>query len=415
MKLDEVEPMNRARILWIGDACVATGHARITHAVCDVLSREHDVTVLGVSYNNEPHTYPYHIFAAGTDPWGIGRVRELVDRVKPDLVFVLADPWNIPAYTEHITDPNIPVIGIVGVDGYNCRGTMLNSLSHAVFWTKFGRTEALRGGYTGPASVIPLGVDRTIYCPKDRLRVRDEEKVTHVLADFGCPRDSFIVGVVAKNQVRKRLDLTIRYFAKWIQSENIRDAFLWLHLLPTHDNAYDVMQLAQYYGVADRLFAPNYDRFGTTDQHLARIYSMCDIGLTTTQGEGFGLTVFEMMACRIPVIVPAWSALQELTYDAALQVPCYETAATLNCINTIGGIPDGQETITKLNRLYRNRDEREKWAEAGYALASEPRFSWPVIAQQYMDLVSRAMRVHGRQLQPAMAVTNVTDAGATSR
>ena len=39
-------------------------------------------------------------------------------------------------------------------------------------------------------------------------------------------RDGFVVGVVGRNQHRKRLDLAIAYFAEWVQTRRIADAYL---------------------------------------------------------------------------------------------------------------------------------------------------------------------------------------------
>jgi D-inositol-3-phosphate glycosyltransferase len=162
------------RLLWIGDAGCETGFARSTHKILETVYREWDVHVLGINYRGDPHDYPYPIYMAQRYPgdlFGIRRLQEMLQKVKPDLIVVQNDPWNFPSYMKRLGET--PVVGIVAVDGKNCRGRSLNGLKHAIFWTDFGEKEAKRGGYVGTSSVIPLGVDTEIYYPAiGRLLVR---------------------------------------------------------------------------------------------------------------------------------------------------------------------------------------------------------------------------------------------------
>lgn len=46
-------------------------------------------------------------------------------------------------------------------------------------------------------------------------------------------------------------------------------------------------------------------------EQLAALYRRCDVMVHPTQGEGFGLTMMEGMACGLPVIAPWWSAQRD--------------------------------------------------------------------------------------------------------
>ena len=196
--------MKDRKLLWIGDAAVASGFARCTHHVLSSMSLEWDIHILGLNYKGDPHEYPYHIYPCwpGGDPFGLGRVKEMIEKIGPDVIIIQNDPWNIPAYLDRIE--NIPVIASMPVDGLNCQGRKLNKLTHAIFWTNFGLNEARFGGYSGEASVIPLGVDINLY-----------QRVPQARQKIGLPEDilkGFVVGNVNRNQPRKRLDLSIQYF-----------------------------------------------------------------------------------------------------------------------------------------------------------------------------------------------------------
>ena len=369
------------RLLWIGDAVVSTGFAKCTHQILNVVRQDWDVHVLGMNYFGDPHQYPYPIFPCVRgkqgDAFGLSRIPQLVDTVRPELIVVQNDPWNFPPYLK--AAGNVPVVGIVAVDGKNCRGEGLNGLHHAIFWTDFGAKEAALGGYRGTSSVIPLGVDLGLFKPIDQQEARQA---------MGLPKkqsNGFIVGNINRNQPRKRLDLTIQYFCEWVKTYRVDDAYLYLHIAPTADAGYDASQLMRYYGLTSRLIIAEPDAgFGIDEGMLPYVYNSFDVQVTTTQGEGFGLTTLEGMACGVPQILPDWSALGDLFSDSADMVPCSITACTPNMINAIGGIADKDAFIGSLNRLYKNPLFRNQRSAQVMKKAGESQFNWRNIGLQYL-------------------------------
>jgi len=397
------------KLLWIGDAACPSGFARATHEILGTLSKHYDVTVLGLNYNGDPHPYPYPIYACfpGGDTLGIGRIVWLADRVKPDVIVIQNDGWHIPFYMQALAESkrhsHVPVVAAVAVDAKNFNGAWLKGISLAIFWTQFALDEARLGGYTGPARVISLGVD-PFYLPGDRRQARLARKLDQIL-------DTFIVGNVNRNQTRKRWDLTIRYFAEWVydgmpldqrtmdnpktgtrSNKAINDAWLYLHTAPTGDEGVDVVALARYYGIGDRLALMTPDTFyGITEEQMRDTYRSFDVQMTTTQGEGFGLTTFEGMACGVPQIVPDWSALGELCNGAVRLVPCTSTALNAVHSGTIGGVADEAAFVAALDDLYRNQMARRSYAARGMARAREARFRWPVIGQAWLGALGQVL------------------------
>lgn len=375
-------------ILWVGDAACASGFARATHKTLDLgFVPNWDIYVLGLNHLGDPHDYPYKIYPAypGGDMFGVGRIKSLVKKHQPNVVVIQNDPWNFGEYLDELEGlrDTMTVLGAVAVDGQNCNTKDLNRLDGCVFWTQFALDEARACGYDKPAAVIPLGVDTDIYKPMDRLECRK---------DIGLPEqthEAFILGNVNRNQPRKHLDLTVRYFCEWVKSRSIEDAFLYLHVAPTGDRGWNMKQLMGYYGVKGRLILvqPHIGQ-GISEQDLAKTYNCFDAMMSTTQGEGFGLTTLEGMACRIPQVVPDWSALGDWARDGAILVPCGTKLVTPNNINVIGAIPNETETLEALDNLYQHRTFREDVAEQGYQLSQRSRFSWPVIAAEFEKFVT---------------------------
>lgn len=382
----------RPRLLWVGDAVVSSGFARCTHKTLDAFRDTWEVAVLGLNYNGDPHPYPYQIFPCwpGGDAAGLNRLPTFIESMKPDVVVVQNDPWNIGGYRKAIP-LNVPMVGAIAVDGKNCRGNELNGLDLAIFWTRFALDEARAGGFTGAGAVVPLGVDLDVYKPMDRDAARASLFKPGLL-----PPNAFLVGNVNRNQPRKRLDLTIAYFAEWVKTCKVDDAYLFLHVAPTMDVGFDIKQLVEYYLPSEkhgkRVIHHVPEMYhGVTEQVMALIYNAIDVGATTTQGEGWWLPGMELLACAKAVIAPRWSALAEWPEDAMYLVPCTTTIATADNINSIGGVPDREATIEALDRFYRDPELRAEYGRRGRALVERPCYRWSAVGAAFKSAVEQRL------------------------
>ena len=367
----------KRKLLWIGDHCCSTGFARASHETLAILKRYWDISVIGMNYWGDPHPFPYPIYPAfrNGDAWGVKKLEQLRDIIRPDVIVVQNDPWNVLAYIEKAG--SIPVVATMPVDGKNCRGNELNKLTHAIFWTEFGLNEARAGGYTGPASIVPLGVNL------DTFKVLDK---TEARRKVGLPDhtiEAFIAGNVNRNQQRKRLDLTIKFFCEWAKDYKIDDAYLFLYCAQT-ETGWDLRQLMRYYDLPGRLILVEPDNLmGFTEESLVQVYNCFDVQLTTTQGEGWGLPTLEGMACGVPQIVPNWAALGEWCTQGSIRVPCSATSATPNRVNAIGAVPDQKEFTIALDTLYHLPRARQNLAYGATMLASKSCFRWHEIGEAF--------------------------------
>jgi glycosyltransferase involved in cell wall biosynthesis len=360
----------------------------------DVLRRSWDVVALGLNYNGDPHRWPYPIFPTGPDGFGLERLPAMVDGAKPDLIVIQNDPWNFPEYFNRLGERlnDIPVVGAVAVDGLNCRGEGMNPLSHAIFWTQFGFDQARIGGFTRPATVIPLGVDLDIYRPMDKMEARRELVLPKL------PDDAFIVTFVGRNQPRKRLDLLIDYFASWVKTKGRENAWLYLHVAPTGDKGYGISNLMHYhlplaqYGRRLLWLSPEVYH-GASEEWMRLTYCASDVGVTCSQNEGFNLPMIESMACGIPQVAPDWAAHSSTGWpgEALRKVDCTTFAATIGGANAIGGIPDKDDFIRALDHLYTLPNLRETLRERGLAKVAEPQFRWENIGLAWAKVLDGVM------------------------
>lgn len=360
-------------ILWLGDAVVKTGFSRCTHAVCDHLhSLGWNVHVLGINYYGDPHKYSYKIYPCyqpvdgGHDKFGVTRLPLLIDRIKPDIVVILQDPWNINGYFQELEEweelkrragvevsSRPKIISWLAVDSKNQHSEHLNKLDHIIVWTEFAVEEIKRGGYEKGISIVPLGVDTDIFRPIPKSEARQRTCA-------GVVKDTdFVVGFVGRNQVRKRLDLLIQYYAEWRSQYKITDSWLYLHVAPTGERGYDVRSLIRYYGLTGSVLM-NEPSVGQGEPELLMpyVYSAFDVFMSASQAEGWNLPALEAMACGTPCILADWAGHDWAKGGSALLIPCTSTAMTApqnGRLHTIGGIMDKENAIDVLHSLYTKR------------------------------------------------------------
>ena len=401
------------RVLWIGDACCSTGFSRCTHAACDALhTAGHEVIVLGVNFYGRPglsSPYPYTIEPAhepldgGRDIFGFNRWTVLLDRFAPDAVVILTDGWSVPGYFQFLDIenksrenekrepiPEPPVIGWIAADAANQKGEDLERLAHVVTWTEFARREYVAGGYDGTTSVVGLGVDGNLFRPVDRAVARQK-----ALGD-DLPENAFVVGVVGRNQTRKRLDLTVEYFAAWLRESGIEDAYLYLHVAPTGERGCDIESLVNFYGLGTDdaggqgrvILSQPHVGVGIAEESMRDLYGCFDLYWTTSMGEGFGLPALEAMACGVPCLLPNSSAFEEWPGEAAAGVDC-TASALVGPLDmhpyTIGSIPDKDGSVKALDWLYRNKSARDRLSKAGLEVAA--RLTWKASGEALVEII----------------------------
>ena len=397
------------RILIIGDAVAPTGFARVIRSIFTPLQNDFELHQLATRYDGRPHDYSWQLIPAanGKSIYGYDQIAPLVDRIKPHIVFLLYDiPFQIP-YLEHLRAashrPKIVMYSPVEA-GPIAPEIMqrLQGVSRYVLFTEYGQQEiadslsrvrAEHPRFQFPElQVIPHGVDTDRFYPLGDNQSDDGEIPERRLAarramkfDDAEHLESFIVLNANRNMPRKRIDLTMQGFAQFARdkSANVK---LYLHMA-TEDTGWNVAILAKRYGIYDRLMMTRADNLRPqfSDEQLNLLYNACDVGITTTTGEGWGMVSFEHAATRAAQVVPRHTSLAELWSGAAEFVEpamklTYPGNLTEAHIVTVEGV------AAALEKVYRDRDYRKSLAEAGYRNATRSDFNWAGIASRWKKL-----------------------------
>ena len=102
--------MTKPKILWSGDIVARTGFARVTENLITRLKDQYEIVVLGNNWWGDPNEFQkeFRMYPSSNrfqqEPFGSQRVREIVEKEKPDLVFVNNDAWIVNALYAQIKD-----------------------------------------------------------------------------------------------------------------------------------------------------------------------------------------------------------------------------------------------------------------------------------------------------------------------
>lgn len=381
------------KLLFCGDAVAHTGLACVTHNVLKYLHDKWEIHVLGVNYHGDPHHYPYKIYPAdtwGKDQLGFNRIGPLYNSIKPDVVLILADWWLTWQYRDRLPD-EATVAAYIPVDGEGLDPvhiTKLNRLDHAIWYTEFGKHEAEAAGYQGRSDVIPHGVDLELFRPLDRTNCREQ------LGLFSAIRkNDFLIGNINRNQPRKRMDLSIAAYAKFLELTNADDAFLYLHCerKPVPGSGWDIDRCTQQNGVVGKVLLPIHKTsfYGHDWEFMPTIFNAMDVQITTTIGEGWSLPTAEGAACGIPQLVPSPCAgLTEWMNDQRLHYKTIDRFVNLET-NVYHTLPDVDDLAMCLASLYESHQLREEYGQAALAVVSDSKYRWPTIADRFHRILDK--------------------------
>ena len=368
-----------------------TGFARVTENVLERLQDNYEVVVLGHNWWGDPTPLQqkYKMYPSSnrfqTAPFGEQRIREVVEKEKPDIVFTINDMWIINEQYKQIADlhkqKRFKFVGYAPMDSYawtGCLNETANDWDGIISYTEFGAHEFIAGGIQKPVAVIPHGVTRGQFYPVNKAEARKK---------LNLKDDLFIVFNGNRNQFRKRIDITIEAFAKFAKDKP--DTQLYLHM-GMKDQGWDLMHVfaraMQREGLDPNgriiLTAQTEGPPNVEVDMLNTIYNAVDVGVNTCKGEGWGLVNFEHAACRVAQVVPNHTSCKEIFEGYGQLIRCDHVDVDTNYAREMP-CPSSDHLAEILTDLYNNRNKLDATAELCYLRATDEQFNWDTVASQF--------------------------------
>ena len=258
--------------------------------------------------------------AANEDPkeegFGFNKIHEYLEMVAPDVVMIYNDPMIIARFIQSMKykKDETPYKLWLYVDQVYTGIAQplmdeLNKAAHKVFcFTDSWAKEFSNYGGETPL-VMEHAVDSTIFSNLP-LAAR-----AALRKNVGLPTEAIVFLNANRNSQRKRQDLTIMGFVDLLKRH--QDKPLWLLMVTSVDPQkgahYDIQRIFNHQLVRAGLDVNVYTKRMAIvdtappntlgDEGINQIYNMCDIGINTSDGEGFGLCQLEHLYTGAPQIV----------------------------------------------------------------------------------------------------------------
>jgi glycosyltransferase involved in cell wall biosynthesis len=316
-----------------------TGYSKVTWNIVKYLAKKPELELHHYGFQRaktaipDYRPYPSNVnsFDAGAmeqpfeQGFGYKRLPEVIKQVQPDVLIIYNDSLVVCKFLEEIikqlnADDRrrfkiIIYLDQVYVGQRQMFMEMIRREASVVFAFTDRWRSVLEKQFLGDAPKPRLrtlrhGYSNDLFSEVDRPKIR---------AGLGIPANGFLMLNVNRNSPRKRYDLLIMAFVELITKYPTKPIYLLCICDKGEKGGYALFDIyieelrARNVAIepfASRLMVSNADQ-ALPDSEINNLYNAADIGVTTTEGEGFGLCQMEQMGVGIPQVVPDILGLNE--------------------------------------------------------------------------------------------------------
>ena len=416
--------MKKRILAYMDSPSVKTGFGRVAGNVLDILYKtgKYDIDVFGINYHGTPHQFPYRIWPAAdyqeNDPYGRKRFFNFAMAHDFDILFVLQDTFIVsflpPLYQlakERGKKPfktvmYYPVDSVIKKEWYD----NIKVVDKLVCYTEFGKKETLVNDPNRDVEVIYHGVNQREFFPLPKDKVLEFRK-----RYFGSQSDKFIFANISRNQQRKDIPRNILAFSQF--KEKVPNSVLYLHMAAV-DQGWNIPELCNRLGLStktDVLLPENFEpNQAYPIEILNMLYNCADCTMSTTLGEGFGLSWIESMACGTPTIMPNNTAMTELiTEETGYLINSGSNPSLWTCVpndnEVYRPLCDVDHMVQLMLEVYENYPEAQRRAANAYTWVMDS-FTWDgKISKQWQKIfadVAKSLDKPGQVINSTKKIIN---------
>jgi D-inositol-3-phosphate glycosyltransferase len=328
--------MDKIKVLGNFEFFCNTGFAVVAQNIVKQLLKtdKYDFTIIGGNYFGEPYDHkewPVIVFPGlfytrqhlqeYNDVKGFQRVLDALSTGEFDILFTIYDPTNIATFGEAVkaTQAELKKQGrkvfkwvyYFPVENYVRKHWVDNAIGLAdypVAYTEYGKKEVIKVDPSVKVGIIYHGINLKEFYPLDKETIESNKKTIF----GGAFKDKYVVSNINRNVRRKDLPRTLLAFKEFKKS--VPNAILYLHSR-YNDMGGDFRVMANDIGLKE--FEDYIHPINITEDGypIEAIYNVSDLIITTTLGEGWGLSISEAMATKTPVVAPNNTSLTEIIGD----------------------------------------------------------------------------------------------------
>lgn len=326
--------MDKVRVLALCDYCCSTGFATVSSNIMQELEKtgRFDLDIVGINHTGDPYDqekFPGRVFPAVSlsnfhegDPFGRRKFMALLATGGYDVVFILQDTFVVKDMVQALHDSyeRLPKkFKTVFYFPFDCTPKkewitdVVSQMDYPVTYTNYAKDLAVAVDpyLKEKLRVIYHGTNIKDFYP---LSGEPVQKFRREYFD-GKVDGKFLVTNVNRNQARKDIIRNLMVLQEIKKHRD--DVVLYLHMAH-NDAGGNILVMADHFGfkVGEDFIVPHPASFepnrGLPIEALNLIYNSSDLVLSTTLGEGWGLSITEAMATKTPVVAPDNTSLREI-------------------------------------------------------------------------------------------------------
>ena len=342
--------------------------------------------------------------AANEDPkeegFGFNKIHEYLDMVNPDIVMIYNDPLTICRFIESMKyEPGKSSYRLwVYLDQvYEGAASQMidiirKSAERIYCFSESWKRVFLDYGPAPDVRILEHAVDATMFSslPADARH--------SIRKSINLPPDAIVLLNANRNSQRKRLDLTIQGFVRAMKRHPRLHLMIATNLTPQSGAYYDVQRIyleeLKLYNLQPADYMRNLILVDTSapnvidDDGVNQMYNLADIGINTSDGEGYGLCQLEHLYTGAPQVVTGLDA-----YRAFLNEKVAGFVPPTGRAYFSGGMPHGlwyptfapEEVAEKIEYVAAHLEEMRQAATA------HPFKTWSSICDEFLgDLLMLA-------------------------
>ena len=358
-----------------------TGYSKVSHNLLKQLATLHPVVkVFHFGFQRSSVRAPKPIrpltnvvqydAAANEEPrehgFGFNKLKEYIETVTPDIVMIYNDPIVVNQFLEAIKDvPKTFKVWIYLDQVYEGADMGLlrrieNNVDRILCFTESWKAHLKTRLTTAtlPIDVLEHGVDTITYKPAasgERVAFRKQ---------IGVPADATLFINVNRNSQRKRLDLTVMGFARVLLTHPNSYLAIVTGVKPEAGGYYNPLMIfmneLKKVGLEPTTYGQRLITIDTTppaayfsDEIINQMYGAADIGVNTSNGEGFGLCQLEHMATGAPQVVldiGGYRAFLDESTGVLIKPSSYEYLAQLAGVGLTQASATGDEVAEAMKK-----------------------------------------------------------------
>ena len=386
-----------------------TGYSKVIREVAGRLSQDpfFDVYVIGEQYSGNEYRHalgftvlPVHQnskdFASVCDFW--------MRKLQADVLVVLEDSFTLANFQFiKLAGRDWKMVFYLPLDGKWVPSTgihVLRLMNKIVSMAKFTQDCLKNEGFE--SDMIWHGVDLNLFRP---VSIDEKNAIRKTLA---IPQDAFVIFNYGRNSLRKDNQRLLEILSDWLVDKDEKHLAI-CHIMPWNVADLDLREYLdrhiykkhkKYFFGKQILFldqGKDGSRETLSDAEVASLIQACDVVVSATTGEGFGLLNAEAMACGKPVITTDYSTARELLIDKyddfigerGVVVP-YDTEF-ISGLNTEHVHVNREKFVKEIDALYKDPHRRELLGRNG-RLFAEKYLNWDYLVEEWKEVIRRNSR-----------------------